>query len=154
MSNRVRLLATALILGSVVGGLAIPAAAETFIVQMTSVDFRPQFSPADLTIYPGDTVRWVNTDPTFIDHSTCSGAGSTDPNMGDAWNSGVLSANEVFEVTFPDEGDFEYFSVVHEFENMFGVVRVSDGATPVGEGVESSTWARIKQQFSVILPRD
>ena len=69
--------------------------------------------------------------------------------MGDVWNSGILSANEVFEVTFPDEGDFEYFSVVHKFENMFGVVRVSDGATPVDEGVESSTWARIKLQFSV-----
>jgi plastocyanin len=136
--------------------LAAPGAvfAETVIVQMTSVDFQPRFVPSDLTILPGDTVRWVNVDPSLIDHSTCSGTGSADPRMGELWNSGAVATGRLFEVTFDEIGEYEYFSVLHEFENMFGVIRVSDDSTPVREGIEDSTWARIKQRFDDILPRE
>jgi plastocyanin len=134
-------------------GPAAPAAAETWVVQMTSVDFQPQFVPADLTILPGDTVRWINVDPTLLDHSTCSGTGSSDPDMGELWNSGALSTDGIFERTFDEVGEYEYFSVQHEFEGMFGIVRVSDGSTPVDEGIEESTWSQIKERFAGVLPR-
>ena len=60
--------------------LLVPAlaAAETVIVEMTTVDGEPRFLPADLTVREGDVVRWVNTDP-YLEHSVCSGTGSADP---------------------------------------------------------------------------
>ncbi len=154
MSFRHRILALPLALAFRAGGLAPAASAETHVVQMTSVDFVPQFVPAALNVLPGDTVRWVNVDPTSIDHSTCSGTGSTDPIMGQLWNSGAMASAESFEITFDDEGEYEYFSVLHEFENMFGVVRVSDGSTDIGDGIEDSTWGHVKNLFAGILPRD
>jgi plastocyanin len=119
-------------------------------VQMTTEDFEPRFVPAEITIRPGDTVRWANTD-VFHDHSTESGTGSLDPNAGALWNSGILRLGQTFEYTFDEAGRFEYFSRPHEVEGMFGVVIVSDG-TPVPGGVEPSTWGVLKARFSTILP--
>jgi plastocyanin len=119
-------------------------------VQMTTENFEPRFVPAEITIRPGDTVRWTNTDA-FHDHSTVSGTGSLDPNAGALWNSGILRLGQTFEHRFDDVGRFEYFSLPHEVEGMFGVVTVSDG-TPVPEGVELSTWGKIKSEFSRVLP--
>ena len=143
-----------LALGLVSGVGPGAAAAEVHVVQMTSVDFQPQFLPADLTIRPGDTVRWVNVDPTLIDHSTCSGTGSSDPEKGEYWNSGAVPSGAFFEITFDQTGEFEYFSVLHEYENANGIVRVSNGSTSADGRIEDTTWGRIKRQFAEILPRE
>jgi len=129
------------------------AMAETYEVQMTTENFEPRFIPADLAIRPGDTVRWTNTDP-FLDHSTVSGTGSADPAAGSHWNSGILTIGEYFEHTFEEAGDYEYFSLPHEVEGMFGVVRVSSSTSVGGSGVQSSTWGKIKKNFSLILPKE
>jgi plastocyanin len=128
------------------------AAADTVIVQMTTVDFEPRFVPAEVTIAPGDVVQWINVDPFLIDHATKSGTGSADPTAGELWDSGILRVDQTFEVTFEEVGDYEYFSVPHEFEGMFGVVHVTT-STNIGD-VETSTWGTLKLRFSLILPRD
>ena len=78
-------LASAVLCGLVAALVPAGASAETVTVQMTSVDFQPQFVPADLTINPGDTVRWINTDPFLLDHATKSGTGRADPTAGDSY---------------------------------------------------------------------
>lgn len=133
--------------------LALPGvgAAETFVVEMRTVSGVPSFVPDDLTIQIGDTVEWVNMD-LQLEHSTASGAGSADPTYGVEWQSGLLRYGETYEHTFRTAGTYEYFSIPHEFEGMFGIVRVTSGTdTP---GFETSTWGRIKENFSDLLPRD
>ena len=132
---------------------ATSAFAETFIVQMTTVDFTPKFIPSDITIRPGDTVRWINADPFLMDHSTCSGAGSADPNAGTLWNSGTVRSGDYFEHVFEEVGDFAFFSIPHEFEGMFGVVHVTPSLDTPGE-LELTTWGRLKSTFRDVLPRD
>ena len=39
------------------------ASAETFIVEMRTVNAHPVFLPAEITVQPGDIVRWINLDP-------------------------------------------------------------------------------------------
>jgi plastocyanin len=130
--------------------LPVAAAAGTFIVEMTTVDGEPRFVPETVSIRPGDTVRWLNTD-LHLEHSVSSGTGSADPLSGSLWSSPLLRLGEYFEHTFPDAGEFEYYSVPHEYEGMFGLVQVSS-TTGVGE-LEASTWGRIKQRFADLLPR-
>lgn len=149
VSRHSALAAVALVLAGAIGW---SASAETVTIQMTTVDFQPRFVPEELTIEPGDTVRWVNVDPFLLDHSTVSGTGSADPLAGRVWDSGILRSSDFFEVTFPDAGDFEYFSRPHEYEGMFGVIHVTTGL-PVPE-IEISTWGKIKVKFDDILPKD
>jgi len=130
------------------------AFAETHVVQMTSVQFEPQFSPAELLIRPGDTVQWINLDPYFLDHGTTSGTGNTDPNAGQLWDSGVLAVGSTYEHTFDELGDFEYFSRPHEVEGMFGVIHVVNTTDSPPRQVEQSTWSAIKRSWADFLPRD
>ncbi len=134
--------------------LLLPAlgAAETFVVEMRTVSGVPSFVPADLTIRTGDTVEWVNMD-LQLEHATASGTGSADPDYGFEWQSPLLGYGEAYQHTFFEAGTYEYFSVPHEFEGMFGVVRVTSD-TGTGGGVETSTWGVIKHTFSDLLPRD
>jgi plastocyanin len=138
----------------VLAALLVPAlaSAETVVVQMTSVDGEPRFVPADITVHQGDTVQWVNTDLN-LEHSTCSGTGSADPVSGVLWSSPVLGIGESFQHTFLLSGDFEYYSIPHEYEGMFGIVRVRSATSGVGE-VETSTWGKIKERFQYLLPRN
>jgi plastocyanin len=140
---------------AVVLALALPvaAAAEVVVVEMTTVDFEPRFVPEEVTVRPGDTVRWVNTDPTALEHVTCSGTGSFDPAAGDLWLSPTLAFGQWYEHTFEDVGTFDYFSVPHEFAGMFGVVVVTT-STGGGDNIETSTWGLIKRTASPWLPRD
>jgi plastocyanin len=131
-----------------------PLFAETTVVQMTSVDFTPRFVPSEITIRPGDTVRWINVDPFLIDHSTCSGMGSADPVAGAVWNSGILRSGEWFEHTFEEAGDFGFFSIPHEFEGMFGTVKVSPSSPVPEPSIETISWGGLKSLFREFLPRD
>lgn len=77
------------------------------------------FSPADVTIRPGDKVRWTWADDF---HSTTSGT----PGMPNGlWNSGVLIQGAVFTHTFTTLGTFQYYCTPHgACCNMVGTVRV------------------------------
>lgn len=132
--------------------LLVPSSrAATLVVEMTTVDGEPTFVPASITVEAGDTVRWVNTD-LHLEHSVTSGSGSADPGSGVDFSSPLLRLGEYFEHTFPFSGDYEYYSIPHEYEGMFGIVHVGT-ATPVPT-LETSTWGKLKQGFSDLLPRD
>ena len=127
--------------------------AETHVIQCTTdSSFEPRFVPAEASILPGDTVRWVNTDSFLLDHATVSGTGSADPLAGALWDSGVLHAGDWFEVTFEEAGVYEYFSPPHEYEGMTGTIRVGT-STGLDGVVEQTTWGKIKERFNDLLPR-
>jgi plastocyanin len=74
------------------------------------------FSPADLVITVGSTVRWVNQ---VNDGHTIT------PQGHEEWESAVLSqAGDTFEHTFDEVGEFSYFCEPHLAVGMTGIVRV------------------------------
>lgn len=99
----------------------LAAAAQAVIVPVSIVN--DTFDPADVTIQPGDTVRW-----TWINgiHSTTS-----DTNL---WDSGQIAPPSTFDFTFHTVGNFRYYCSIHGAPlgvGMSGIVRVqSPTATP------------------------
>ena len=74
------------------------------------------FSPANPTIEPGTTVRWINDASIF---HTITPDGHTE------WERQTLSsAGETFEHTFMDEGSYPYFCEPHESQGMTGTITV------------------------------
>lgn len=60
------------------------------------------FTPNSVMIRPGDTVRWVWVGG---NHTTTSNDG--------LWDSGVRGVGSQFEVTFDEEGEYDYFCSLH-----------------------------------------
>lgn len=88
------------------------------------------FKPAEITVRPGTTVRWVNDDP--FSHDVTSGSvvsgrkarqveKSRHPDG--RFHSGAYGAGNSFEQTFDEPGVYPYFCTIHPI--MFGVVRVA-----------------------------
>src|SRR4029078_4243719 len=75
------------------------------------------FTPNELTITPGTTVKWVNHDD--IPHLVAEKAL--------AFKSQALDTNDSFSFTFTKPGDVEYFCVLHP--HMTGKITVKAGAT-------------------------
>jgi plastocyanin len=93
--------------------LATAASAEVVEVRLTS---SATFSPADLTIQAGQTVRWVN-DVAMLHTVT--------PQGHSAWTEATLSAaGAQFEHRFTSPGTFSYVCVPHASAGMTGVIRV------------------------------
>ncbi len=90
------------------------------------------FSPAELNIQQGDTVRWTNQDSS--PHTSTSNSG--------VWNSGNMNNGDVYSFVFSLEGSYPYLCLYHS--NMTGVVIVG---TP-GEG--DSDWVEL--QTPTVLP--
>jgi plastocyanin len=107
----------ALMLAFAFGGpLMTPArAATTYYVNI--VDFA--FSPATVTIQPGDSVQWNDTVST--DHTSTSDTTSTE-----VWDSGILTLGQTYTHQFNNAGSFSYHCSVHS--TMHGTVIV--GAIP------------------------
>jgi plastocyanin len=98
-------------------GRAGIANADTIIIDVKS-NF---FSPSEVLIKTGDTVRWVIDEGS---HTTTSSTG--------LWDSGVLSSGSMFEYTFNDSGDFSYTCTLHfQCCNMAGTVHVQNAPAPV-----------------------
>lgn len=94
--------------------------ATTTIVQVGPGGGRT-FSPATVTIAPGDTVEW---DWFSSPHSATSGTGTPDG----LFDSGVHSVPFTFTHVFPSEGSFPYYCTIHGIM-MSGTVNVV-AATP------------------------
>jgi len=73
------------------------------------------FTPNELTIAPGTTVKWVNHDD--IPHLVAEKAL--------AFKSQALDTNDSFSFTFTKPGDVEYFCVLHP--HMTGKITVKVG---------------------------
>ena len=74
------------------------------------------FSPDDVTIEPGTTVRWINASSEF--HTVT-------PDDHSEWSEAELSSQgDTFEHTFETEGVFDYFCAPHLAAGMTGTIRV------------------------------
>jgi plastocyanin len=93
----------------------VPAAAPTDgkTVEVAISNFT--FTPNELTIAPGTTVKWVNHDD--IPHLVAEKAL--------AFKSQALDTNDSFTFTFTKPGDVEYFCVLHP--HMTGKITVKAG---------------------------
>ena len=77
------------------------------------------FSPTDVTINAGDTIRWINRTPTF--HTTTSGTNCT---SNGAWDQPMPAGGQPFERTFNTPGTFPYFCRPHCGFGMIGTITV------------------------------
>ncbi len=120
-------------------GVTLPlllAAAVASADQTVQVGPDMTFSPATVSIAPGETITWNFNAP--LPHTTTS-----DTNVGpEVWDSGVLTSG-TFSHTFNTAGTYPYYCAVHSFPGgtlMNGVVEVLGGATPtVTPGVATAT---------------
>ena len=87
------------------------------------------FSPENLTVDAGDTVRWrlvqYNTNPSNYQHSTTADNGD--------WDSGLMNLGATFSHTFTTVGTYSYACSVHP--TMTGNVTVVAGS---GQGLAST----------------
>jgi len=79
------------------------------------------FEPSEVTIRPGQTVRWVNADATF---HTVTSSDSLEVRVPNGVFDAVLDeAGETFSRRFPQAGTFPYYCQPHS-EFMAGTVQV------------------------------
>ncbi|NNE07301.1 MAG: hypothetical protein HKN20_01940 [Gemmatimonadetes bacterium] len=111
------------------------------------------FSPANVNIRQGDTVRWTWNDGP---HTVTSGTGFADPNVGALFDAPLDSANITFLYTFTDTlGTYPYHCIPHQLEGMNGTVTVEANPFtgvagpdfPVDPLEKESTWSDLKALF-------
>ena len=82
------------------------------------------FSPATVTVSPGETVTWQ-----FQALHTTTSDSQSGP---ETWDSGVLTSGQSFSHTFSTPGSYPYYCAIHSVPGgtmMNGVVMVSGGVT-------------------------
>lgn len=103
VANRVVIVLVATLLGFA----AVPAAAEKLLVTMKD----RQFAPDELKVKVGDTIEWFNNDQDV--HQVISGKDLQDPNLGKPLDSGTLLPGQRYTVTFSKPGTYPYMCVIH-----------------------------------------
>ncbi len=78
------------------------------------------FIPDIENISPGDSIIWKNTDSA---PHTVSGGNPNDGPSG-VFDSGVMKPNSSYTFTFQDEGEYDYFCMLHPW--MAGIVQVDE----------------------------
>jgi plastocyanin len=109
-------LAVVLVIGSLFMAVS-PASAETYTVKMGADNGMLAFSPATVTIHPGDTVKWVNNK--LPPHNIVF--------QGDASKSHdklMYTPGEAYEITFDKAGTYSYVCQPHQGAGMAGKVVV------------------------------
>jgi len=127
--KKMQLLGAALLAaGALTLGVAIPAFAETVVVQM--MDTPAKFSPDPVKIKVGDTIKWVNagetvhtatTDPSQAPDATWASV----PAGAETFDSGYMNGGEDFSYTFKTPGVYHYFCTTHVKEGMKGEIDVA-----------------------------
>jgi len=82
------------------------------------------FSPNPINVKVGGTVTWTNKDTQA--HTVVSGTGSTDPNKGKVFDSGLttlIQPGKSFSHTFTAAGTIPYFCQIHP--SMVGKIIVT-----------------------------
>jgi plastocyanin len=82
------------------------------------------FSPNPINVKVGGTVTWTNKDSQA--HTVVSGTGSTDPNKGKVFDSGLttlIQPGKTFSHTFTTAGTIPYFCEIHP--TMVGTIIVT-----------------------------
>jgi len=107
-----------------------PTATDTPGPNTVSVDTGNYFfSPRNITVRPGDTIRWINT--SNLPHTSTS--------LDGLWDSGIIEPGAYFEKTFSAEGSFSYQCELHVDQNQSGRVDVKEGITPTSTPDTSPT---------------
>ena len=106
--------------------LAVMPAVVSAQVTHTVNQVGTSFSPANLTIQVGDTVRWVWSTAA---HTVTSGTGAADPDVAILFDSPLNSFSPQFEFQFNAAGSVPYFCRPHELLDMKGTIVVEDVAT-------------------------
>src|SRR5260370_16971594 len=96
------------IIGAMVGGASVGGQDATNVVTIDNFTF----TPPELTVAVGTTVKWVNHDD--IPHTVV--------NKDKAFRSKALDTNDSFSYTFASAGTFDYFCALHP--HMVGKVIV------------------------------
>ncbi|KAG0050231.1 hypothetical protein BGZ83_005003 [Gryganskiella cystojenkinii] len=128
---------------AVIAAFVVPAlAAKTWDVNVVN----GKFSPQELDIQPGDTVRWPNNDG--ADHAivqTTNGARSCN-NLAGGFNSGKKTKGQAYQRTFPTATTVNYKDGVGAncMKGATGTIYVHTGARPSnGNNQPSKTAAPI-----------
>jgi len=103
-----------------------------------------RFRPAEFSVTPGTTVRWLNTSshahtvtayegqiPDGADFFASGGFDSLEAAR-QGWRDsagGRLSEGDAFEYTFEVPGEYGYFCIPHETSGMVGTIVVTEDAT-------------------------
>ncbi len=106
-----------------------PARAASNSVVIKMADNKPFYTPENVAIKVGDTVKWVNDGQTVHDVSTTA-ANAQNPNDtsmpkgATAFDSGFIPPGGDYSYTFTVPGTYRYFCLPHEKAGMVGVVVV------------------------------
>ena len=121
--------------------------AATFAVVIMGGDF-PKFSPANITIAPGDTVIWYW--PSMIcTHSVTSGSNCKPDGL---FDSGTHSAaNYTYSRTFNSPGTFPYFSSTECDKGTVGQITVAEVTLPAPQLLNVSTRLRVDTGENVLI---
>jgi plastocyanin len=91
------------------------------------------FSPATVTVRPGDTVEWQNT--SLITHTVtddpklaAKAADASLPPDIPPFSSGDIAAGQIYLHRFSEPGTYRYFCTHHEAGGMLGTVIVKAGS--------------------------
>jgi plastocyanin len=117
-------------------------------IQDVTVGVGFTFSPNDVTINAGDTVRWTWMTGGHSTTSTTAPGGCT-AGGADPWDSMVQNVGFIFDHPFNTAGDYSYKCIPHCGMGMVGIVRVVDfdlacipttiTAQPNGSGTSTCT---------------
>jgi plastocyanin len=148
-------------------GLIRPSAAEDVIeIHMGG---RPDgsavwFDPIGILVRPGQTIRWINSDPGNSHTATAYHPLNDNhplriPETAQPWNSDYLLPNEHFEVTLTVDGVYDYFCIPHEQAGMVGRLIVGSpsgpGAQPfdrVGRSNTGQAWLPVPEAAQKAFP--
>lgn len=103
------------------------ASAKVWTVQVAS----STFSPANLTVMAGDTVKWQWASGT---HTTTSGSSCSASGL---WDASITSSSPTFQRQFGTPGVYPYYCTFHCFVGMTGTISV-EMVTGVLDGREGA----------------
>jgi plastocyanin len=122
------LMTVVLVLGSLVLAVS-PAAADTMTVKMGADNGMLQFVPADITVKPGDTVKWVNNKlpphNIIFDDKNIPGDKALASKL--SHDQLMFSPGETYEVAITGDmpaGTYTYFCAPHRGAGMVGKITV------------------------------
>jgi len=121
----------ALLIVLVAGAPLAPQAGE-HVVNIIGIAFSPQ----NITIPEGDTIRWINNSGLF--HTSTSGVGCVPSGL---WSIDIPNGSQVTR-DFGTIGTFSYFCIPHCGALMTGTITV-DHAVPT----EERTWGAVKALY-------
>lgn len=77
------------------------------------------FEPAQVTISPGEVIRWVDAEDDSDDHTVT-------PDGHGEWQEAEMEDGDVFTHTFDATGTFDYYCDPHRTQGMTGSITVEE----------------------------